>query len=231
MVVRVVTGFVPLKDHPRKLEEYKFLGERLGTGVGMKISQPILTMYGDLSDCWFANYLADSQKHVQVAVADNPAKNTLGYHCVQHQKTEWLYAASKLDTVSDVFVWIDFGIFSVPGVTEELIIQAVKRAEHEKAIAIPGCWDTPGDRGDEHPCWRFCGGFLVVPRPYVFALDVAMKAETLAHLDRTNTVTWEVNTLARLELQRKLPLWWFAADHNEKMFANYPETSCGQRLN
>jgi len=223
MTVRFVTGFIPIKNHPRPIDEYKKLGERLFE-FGKTLPQPILVWYGTLADTWLGNYLADSQKRVYVASADNPTKNTLAYHCVQHQKTEWIYGALMADGKTDVFIWVDYGIFSVPGVTEQLLRQVHDRAEKETAIAIPGCWADPGDRGDDNPNWRFCGGLIIVPRAHVFALDVAVKAETLRHLNAGGKLTWEVNTLARVELRHEVPLWWYAADHNEKMFANYPET-------
>lgn len=226
--VRVVSGYVPLKNQPRPHEEYVKLGLRFSE-MGAKLEQPIMAWHGDLPDCWLATYLVDTMKQDQIkcAVADNPAKNTVAYHCVQHQKFEWLQLSSAADTDSDVFVWIDYGIFSVPGVTEEAILKMVDRARHETSISIPGCWDKPGDPGDDTPNWRFCGGLIVCPKRYLFEMDVAVKAETLRHLKETNKLTWEVNTLARVELKNELPIWWYGADHDGSMFANYPLNTVG----
>ena len=41
--------------------------------------------------------------------SQNPAKDTLGYHAIQHQKTQWLDRTSH-EFESDVLVWLDFGI-------------------------------------------------------------------------------------------------------------------------
>lgn len=222
MTVQLVTGFVPIKDHPRPLEVYKEQGERL-LAIGKKLGNPIILWEGAVEDCWLYTALKWKGGTVKFATADNPKKNSVAYHCVQHQKTEWLYAAASLKSAPDVFVWIDYGIFTVPGVTEEGILTMIRRANHEKTVTIPGCWNTPGDCGDQTPNWRFCGGLIVCPRAHVFALDAFMKAEAIRHLHETNTVTWEVNTLARVELATKLPIWWYSADHNNTMFTNYPE--------
>lgn len=219
--VRVVTGFVEIPGHPRSVEEYTKLGDRLEE-LAKTFDQRMLLFYGDVSEMWLFEYLRDTGMKVDVAVADNPAKNSAAYHIVQHQKSHWLMRAAELDTTSDVFAWLDYGIFSVPGVTEEAIQHALERAAYEKAICIPGCWPHPTVNNDDQPNWRFCGGFWVVPRAHVFELDVAMKAECLRHLRRTKKLTWEVNTLACVEATENLPIWWYEADHNASMFLNYP---------
>jgi hypothetical protein len=48
-----------------------------------------------------------------------------------------------------------------------------------------------------------------------------IQAIALLHINVTKNVTWEVNTLARAEQTGKLPIRWYAADHNETMFTNY----------
>ena len=72
------------------------------------------------------------------SVADNPKKNSLAYHIVQAQKTEWLVCGAMVDPMADVFFWIDYGIFHVPGVTSHIIREFLKRANNEQTIAIPG---------------------------------------------------------------------------------------------
>lgn len=83
----VVTGYVPLLDHPRNHEEYA----RLGAHLGELREAPMLPFRCELRDCWLDAHTRD--KDVRHAVADNPKKNTLAYHVVQHQKTAWLMQA------------------------------------------------------------------------------------------------------------------------------------------
>lgn len=72
---------------------------------------------------------------------------------------------------------------------------------------------------DFWPNWRFCGGLLVVPRKWAHALFREVKRDVQRHLTETRNISWEVNTLARIE--RSLPIRWYQADHNETMFTNY----------
>lgn len=223
-MIKIVTGFVPIPNHPRPIEEYAKLGEQL-----YEVDHPTSFVHQNVETCWLFKFLQwKPQLNGVCAQADNPKKNTFPYHIVQHQKTEWLSDVAYMDPVPDVFAWIDWGIFSVPGVTAAVIYEFLRRAAHERAIVIPGCWDKPAslaDIPDLTPCWRFCGGLWVVPREYIMELDNAMKREAMEYITRTGIVSWEVNTLARVELKNpSLPIWHYKADHNETMFTNYPET-------
>jgi hypothetical protein len=216
--VKVVTGYVPIKDHPRTVQEYGMLGEKL-----RNLKVPVQPFYGAITSMWMYSMMEALPFAPTWSVGDNPQKNTLPYHCVNHQKFQWLYEASKLDQDSDTFVWIDYGIMHVPGVTAAVINEFLDRVAKKPArhvISIPGCWPK-GEVDDANPCWRFCGGLLVVPREYVQPLNNLIKAVTMLHVRVTKNITWEVNTLARAEQTGKLPFRWYAADHNQSMFENY----------
>jgi hypothetical protein len=224
-MIAVVTAYVPLADHPRTTAEYERLGRQL-LGIGT----PVMFAEGDLEKCWLYRHLLyeydlDTSRFTY-SVANNPDKNSLGYHIVQAQKTEWLEFASLVNPFADVFVWIDFGIFHLPGVTVPIIDAFLRRAASEQAIAIPGCWEKDQySYDDDYPCWRFCGGVMVVPRRFVEAFNYAMKREYVRWLQETNNVSWEVNALARLEQQDlNFPVWWYRADHDASMFTNYQST-------
>jgi hypothetical protein len=222
-MITAVSAYVPIPDHPRSEQEFDALGEQL---LGLK--HRMLLAKGDLNKCWLYQYLLDTfpPEHVIThSVSDNPKKNSLAYHIVQAQKTEWLETATHVDTSSDVFVWIDYGILHVPGVTVEIIDAFLDRADSERAIAIPGCWTSNYQYDDAHPCWRFCGGVMVVPRKFVESFNVAMKSEYIGWLQKTNNISWEVNVLARLEKNiPNFPVWHYMADHNKTMFTNYRAT-------
>lgn len=220
-MITAVTAFVPISGHPRSEAEYRALGHRL-----LAVKHRVLSADGDLEHCWLDTYLRRNDLDVTHSVADNPQKNSLAYHIIQAQKTEWLEVASFVDPLSDVFVWIDYGIFHVPGVTAAIIDSFLERADSEQAIAIPGCWQKdqhPYD--DEWPYWRFCGGVMVVPRRLIEPFNHAMKREYIRWLAETGNISWEVNTLARLEQQDpEFPVWWYQADHDQTMFTNYRAT-------
>jgi hypothetical protein len=223
-MISVVSAFVPIPGHPRSEEEY----DRLGEPLLHHIDGRVLFAKGDLEHCWLSRYLSENfdPSDFSWSVADNPQKNSLGYHIVQAQKTEWLEIASNMDPFSDVFVWIDYGIFHVPGVTGAIIDAFLKRADSEQAIAIPGCWEKDEFKYDDnHPCWRFCGGVMVVPRRFIEPFNDAMKSEYVRWLGKTKNVSWEVNTLARLEqVDPDFPVWWYRADHDSTLFTNYRAT-------
>jgi hypothetical protein len=220
MTVTVVSAYVPIPGHPRSEQEYDLLGERL-----LGIKHPVLFAKGDLEHCWLYIHLMKKPDGFTWSVADNPKKNSFAYHCIQAQKTAWLEFALQVDPFADVFVWIDYGIFHIPGVTSEIIDAFLDRAESERAIAIPGCWSRDYQYDDNYPCWRFCGGVMVVPRRFVATFNYAMRNEYVRWLDETKNISWEVNTLARLEQQDPdFPVWHYMADHNHTIFTNYQAT-------
>jgi hypothetical protein len=224
-MITAVSAFIPIPDHPRSEQEYDQLGKRL-----LGINHRVLFAKGDIEHCWLYGHLVEEYDydtaHFSYSIADNPRKNSLPYHIIQAQKTEWLEIASHADPFSDVFVWIDYGIFHVPGVTKEIIDAFLDRADNEQAIAIPGCWQKDQfPYNDEWPYWRFCGGVMVVPRKFVGPFNAAMKHEYKRWLKKTGNISWEVNTLARLEQEDPdFPCWWYAADHDSTLFRNYRGT-------
>ena len=217
--VKVVTGFVQLPDFPRKEEEYVDLGWRLKSAMGVR---PIQAFYPDVRELWltqFLEHLPPLEPPLRWATDDNPAKNTLEWHCVQHQKVEWLAQAANMDQEADTFVWIDYGIFHLDGMSGDYLTTFLDKIS-KNDFAIPGCWPV-GEVATDTPCWRFCGGVWIVPRG-----DIANLVKTFKAMDRTfirsmKKVTFEVNILALVE-QTNIPnLRWYEADHNPRMFTAY----------
>ena len=219
--LKVVTGYVPIRNHPRPASEYAALGDKLRDALE---GVPVMPYYTALDECWLQNYLKSVAFKPTVSVSDNPDKNTEAYHIVQHQKFAWLANASLSKDDTDVLVWMDYGIMgSIPGVTKEIIVDFLNRVR-EKDFAIPGCWKIEGKGQpwpDEHPCWRFCGGVMVVPKAVALPLFVAVKHNVKGTLTLTKRLSWEVNTLARLERAKVIKPRWYQADHNETMFTGY----------
>jgi hypothetical protein len=94
----------------------------------------------------------------------------------------------------------------------------------ENDFAIPGCWKIEGKGQpwpDEHPCWRFAGGLMVVPKQVALPLFAAVRDNVKGTLTLTKRLSWEVNTLARMERARTIKPRWYQADHNETMFTGY----------
>lgn len=213
MRTKLVTGYVPIPGHPRSPKEYGELGERLGGAPVRKKA-----FYQRLEDTWMQKFLRGLDYPVRASEHDNPAKNTLAYHSVNHQKTTWLVQAADEDPEADVLVWVDYGIFHLPGMTNQALYEFMEKLD-DRAIYAPGCWN-PAPVESAFPCWRFCGSVLAVPRKYVDALDYACRVEARQHVYKTKNVEWEVNTWARVEQRRKLPFHWYKADHDVSMLTN-----------
>lgn len=214
MRTKLVTAYVPIPNHPRTAQEYGELGEKLG-GVPVRKK----CFYNTLDDMWMRKYINKLPFVPRASQGDNPAKNTLAYHCVQHQKTSWLVQAADADPEADVVVWVDYGIFRLPGVTNQAIYEFMESLD-DKAIYIPGCWDKPDVVESAYPCWRFCGSVIAVPRKLVDQLDYSIRVAARQHVSSTKSVEWEVNTWARVEKKTKLPIRWYKADHDVSLFTN-----------
>lgn len=213
--VVVVTGHVPIPGHPRSVEEYERLGGEL---AGLR-GAPVRVLRCELSQCWLHEHVRD--RAVDHAIDDNPAKNSLAYHVVQHQKTAWLAEAAAAEPDADVFVWIDYGVLHQRGVTLACIEDYVARLRCSTAVVIPGARSPRASDDWKMPDWRFCGSSLVVPRALVVPFHEAVCAVTLERLEEHGCVTWEVNDWAEVERRGAVPMRWYAADHDQTQFTNY----------
>lgn len=214
MKIKLVTGYVPIPNHPRTADEYGRLGEQL-SGVPV----PKKAFYMRVEDTWMHKYVSKLPFLPRASEHDNPAKNTLAYHYVNHMKTSWLVQAADEDPTAEIVVWVDYGIFRLPGISNQAIYEFCEKL-NDKAIYAPGCWQQPEAVESAYPCWRFCGSVLAVPRKHVDALDYACRVEARQHISKTKNVEWEVNTWARVEKKSKLPFHWYKADHNGSMFTD-----------
>lgn len=218
---RVVTGYVPLPDHPRSVAEYGKLGYQLSDALG---DHPMAVYYANLRELWltaFIETLPPRQPPLTWSKGDNPMKNSLEYHCVQHQKIQWLQRAANEDQESDTFIWMDYGIFSQPGLNAEIIRSFLARIRR-RDFAFPGCWPANKDPIDQYPSWRFLGSLLIVPREEIRRLYEVFTAMTRLYIRTMGTVTWEVNQFARIEpFLVKGGLRWYEADHNATQFTRY----------
>jgi hypothetical protein len=212
----LVTGYVPIPNHPRTATEYGELGEKL-SGVPVKKK----AFYMKVEDTWMAKYIRGLKFDPSPSQHDNSEKNTTAYHCVNHMKTSWLVQAADENPDADVLVWVDYGIFRLPGINNQAIYEFMNKID-DKAIYAPGCWQQQDAVESAYPCWRFCGSVLAVPRKMVDSLDYACRVAARQHIAATRNVEWEVNTWARVEKKasRALPWRWYKADHDVSMFTN-----------
>ena len=219
---KVVTGYVPLPDHPRKPQEYERLGQRLSDALG---DHPLQVYYETVRDCWMTEFLEKlppMEPPLKWSVGDDPRKNSLEYHVVQHQKFAWLERAAKEDSAPDTFIWMDYGICHQPGVDASVIRPFLARVRKQD-WAFPGCWPPNSDPIDQYPSWRFLGSLLIVPRNDIPRLVSCVKAMARLYTRTMKNVTWEVNTLARAEsfFLKGSSFRQYMADHNATQFTRY----------
>lgn len=214
MRTKIVTGYIPIPNHTRGPQEYGDLGEKLG-GVPV----PKKAFYMRLEDTWMRKFIDKAKFVPRSSESDNPHKNSLAYHCVNHMKSTWLVQAADEDPDADVLVWVDYGIFRLPGVNNQSIYEFIEKLD-DRAIYAPGCMSRPDVIESVHPCWRFCGSVLAVPRTMVDQFDYECRVAARQHITNTRNVEWEVNTWARVEAKTKLPIHWYKADHDVSLFNN-----------
>ncbi len=213
----LVTAYVPIAGHPRGVAEYGALGEKIGILPVRKKA-----FYQQLDTCWMTKFLRGLSFTPNPSEGDNPEKNSLAYHIVNHQKTTWLKEAADENPDADVVCWVDYGIFRLPGVNGADIISFINSLD-DKHIYAPGCWLPQVAIESATPCWRFCGSVLSVPTKVVHDLDFECRNKARQHIQTTRNVEWEVNTWARVEAgKRRLPWKWYKADHNRTLFTQCP---------
>ena len=231
--VRIVTGYFPLAGHPRPMPTYLDLGRRLLSLPVPKVVWTTAEIGAALaqeqgaagfnafppSDGRF--WIRDAVEGFEFSVASqHPDKDTLDYHAIQHQKTQWLAWTSR-ESDAEILVWMDFGIFHLPGITEALILDFVGRVRDD-FIAIPGCWPRSDRVVLDHPNWRFCGSVLVCPGPLAPWLHRVCVDAFRGILAFHRKVSWEVNTWAIAEQSGRLPLrQYHATTHDQRMLTAY----------
>lgn len=220
---KVVTGYVPLPDHPRSQQEYEKLAYKLSDALG---DHPLEAFLADtVKTCWMTEFLEKlppMEPPLKWSKGDDPRKNSLEYHVVQHQKFEWLSRAAAKDSEPDTFIWMDIGICHQPGIGAEVIRPFLARVR-KNDWAFPGCWPPNSEPIDQYPSWRFLGSLLIVPRNDIPRLLSVVKAMARLYTRMMKNVTWEVNTLARAEsyFLKASTFRWYEADHNATQFTRY----------
>jgi hypothetical protein len=190
------------------------LGEELGREPGAAGLNAFPPSRGPL---WVHEEL---QGRTCAVASQDPRKDTLEYHAVQHQKTQWLDWASR-EHESALLVWIDFGIFHLPGITEDVLLDFVARVRDD-FIAIPGCWPRSDRVLLDRPNWRFCGAVVVCPGPLARWLHRVCVDTFRTIVACYRTVSWEVNTWALAEATGRLPIrQYHATTHDQRMLTAF----------
>jgi len=149
-------------------------------------------------------------------------KDTRDFMILMNAKTEFIRRLQDAGVAASHYIWIDAGIgqiFKDPAASyKSLCERLTSNTLPTDSILIPGC-TAPETRFDvllTKVCWRFCGGFFVVPAAFVTAFATTVLDACEEIWVKSGLAIWEVNVWAFVEA--RLPIQWARGDHNESIF-------------
>lgn len=143
--------------------------------------------------------------------------------CINLVKSELQKESGKQKENVKHFLWLDAGItkiFADPDKTLNEFVEKLKTVDLlQDRIIIPGCWipQTNLLLLERSICWRFCGGFVVIPSDLVelfYFHNLEACKIIKGFCDKT---LWEVNVWAFME--PKLPIEWRKGNHDESILS------------
>jgi hypothetical protein len=226
MNVKAITGYFPAFQAKHLSEaQFRGYGDQLQAVLG-----PYLRTFGEgyvLRDCWAHRFLERNPNLMPSDRAPAPDRFATPQDMVASniailQRFSWLLMAMVSEPEVDQWVWLEYTIMKQPGVTAAVIKQFMDDVYHKEfpAVSIPGCWNkAPVDDGAI--CWRFVGSVWVCPRQLV--IDFVKAAQNVISLrtENTGTISWDVNTLAFVELMNIVPIRWYPGNHDASQLTNY----------
>ena len=199
MSVVAVTGYIPLPCTHRSPEVYAILGGRL-----LDACPRAVCFRRTLADTWMARRLGG---------VEPGGKDSVAYHCVQHEKFQWLEDAAAAVN-ADTLAWLDYSIMHLPDTTNNTVARFLERVEQSPPDRIVSPSAGAGYEGRSTPDWLFLGGVLVMPR----SLTGWLLEQCKAHATHES---WEVNTLGVVARHHPEKFLFYTADHNASMLENY----------
>jgi hypothetical protein len=176
------------------------------------------------SDTWTLCHLHSPKEPLRLPAVRNAAKDTEFFMALMHAKAELVAAVADLPEVTTPFVaFIDAGIhkiFQDPVASWTSLASLSIRPEMD-GLLLPGCWEPrtfPKEELVDQINWTFCGGFFIVPRIAAHTFW-EWQVEGMKDFLRDGCITWEVNTWVHCRRDASLKIYWFAADHNDRMAA------------
>jgi hypothetical protein len=226
MKAMCVTGFVADAFPARHLTPGQFTayGDRLRAALGEHLHA---FDRWSIEDCWAHDLLVDNAglmpscanpPHDRFAT---PQHMTLS-NIVLLQRYEWMRLAATLHPGVDVFAWVEWSCLKQRGVTEDVLRRFVEllHAGPCRAVTLPGCW-AKSMIDDSQAHWRFVGSCWVCPRQLTAQVADAVKAVASLRARLTGKLSWDMNTMAYVELLDCLPIRWYRADHDASQFLEY----------
>jgi hypothetical protein len=225
MKARIVTGFVPDAFPAKHLsqEQFRSLGARLKDAAG----DCLMAFETPFAECWVPQKL--DLRQLLPSCANPPAdrfatpQDMVRSNAVLLQRFQWLYEAAAADDDAEVLAWVEYSALKQTNVTEDVIRQFARDLQEVKpfdGVCAGGCWPI-GPINDSEAHWRFVGSCFVVHADWVLDLYEAVREVVLTRTSITGRLSWDMNTLAFVEILNVIPFKWFKANHDETQFLNY----------
>ena len=225
--VMAVTGYVSNAFPAKHLSSDQFLdyGHRLKTALGSKLHA--FDQNWQLEDLW-AYPLLKENPELLPSDANPPSdryaapKDAAISNIVLLQRYEWMRLAAELHRDVDVFVWIEYSVLKQRNVTEQVLLNFLEKLETSAvdAITLPGEWEKkPIDDAKAH--WRFAGSCWICPRNLAKPLAETIQTVATLRTKRTGRISWDMNTMAYVELLDVLPIRWYRGGHDETQFTGF----------
>jgi len=226
MKAMAVTGFVPNAFPAKHFQpgQAEALGERLKIALGDKVHA---FENVKIEECWaygFKNMVPDLLPSCANPPNDRffDPRDMATSNIILLQRYEWMRLAATLHPDVDVFAWIEYTVLKQRNMTDKVLqdFMGVIEAKPFDAISLPGCWPK-GPINDREAHWRFCGSCWVCPSKYLEPLAEAIKTVVTLRTKLTKRISWDMNSMAYVELLDVLPIRWYQANHDETQFTNF----------
>lgn len=207
------------------------INEHMGIYSNIKLMKTI-----KFEDLWIETCIRD--KHLFLPEVRCQVKDTPQYMSLINSKVEFLKRTVEENPWnSSHFAWIDFSLSYVFHNSESALKQLSYLGNEclfdasNRFLTVPGCIgkDTNYmERILHQPHWRFCGGFMLGDAASIMELVELYEIHFPEFIANYNTLVWEVNFWAWLEICRGWNPIWYYAGHDDSII-NVPEMFLGQR--
>lgn len=222
-----------------RLEYFRKMLE-LGVFLCVYIESEYVTIFSELENTYpnlkVMEYLSmkdlpitqqTSNMSLALPIFRNELKDTSNYMCMILSKSVFVKRVIEMNPFKTEYVcWIDFSLPYVFKNMEKSLRKLNTISTYpftEKKMYIPGCWSasenlhTDIEKLITRVVWRFCGGILFGDNKSVMEFCEAHEKHLLSFLKEYETLVWEVNYWAWLELKGYIRPTWCKADHNDSI--------------
>jgi hypothetical protein len=197
----------------------------------IKLSHPIADNFRieilNFQDTWIYQECI-RREQLQLPQHRNHEKDTYDFILSSHMKHQCMQQAIDSNPYNTThFMWLNIDIAKLFSPHKNEVVQFIRelsvRTLDPAFIVLPGCWPKLEKNKiadiTNAVHWRFCGGLLFGDKTHFLSFCQLYKEKIAAFLDQYNTLVWDFNVWAWIELEYE-DEWkakWYKADHNESI--------------